>query len=54
MKRKVRINIAWALWNLFTNLGDKIWRQYEKDFLGSIMKEDLLFFKKRSQDVIPF
>ena len=55
MKRKIRINIAWALWILLTDCGDKIWRQYEKDFIDIIMEEDdLMFFKERSQDVIPF
>ena len=56
MKRKMKINIDRAVWHLLTDFGDKIWRRYEKDFLDIILEEDedLLFFKERSQDVIPF
>jgi len=56
MKRKIEINVAWAAWHLLTDLNDKIWRHYENDFLDIILKEDddLMFFKERSDEFIPF
>ena len=55
MKRKIKINMAWIVWNLLDNLKDKIWKQYEKDFLGIILSEDeMMFFKQRADDFIPF
>lgn len=56
MKRKIQINIAWTLWNLLTNLSDKIRKHYEEDFIDIILAEDeqLMFFKDRSYDFIPF
>ena len=55
MKKQIEINIAWTVWNLLDNLQDKIWDQYEKDFLEIIMSEDeMMFFKQRADDFIPF
>jgi hypothetical protein len=55
MKRKIEINIAWVIWNLLADLNDKIRLHYEEEFLDAIQNdEDLLFFKERFQDVIPF
>ena len=56
MRRRIRINLAWTVWNLLTDLNDKIRRRYEKDFLEAALKndKDLLFFKKRLQHLIPF
>jgi hypothetical protein len=56
MRRRIRINLAWTVWNLLTDLNDKIRRHYEKDFLEAALKNDkeLLFFKKRLQYLIPF
>ncbi len=55
MKKEIEINMAWTLWNLLENLKDKIWDQYEKDFLDIIMSEDeMRFFKERSDEFIPF
>lgn len=55
MKKEIEINMAWTVWNLLENLKDKIWEQYEKDFLEIIMSEDeMTFFKQRADDFIPF
>jgi len=56
MKRKIEINIAWTVWNLLENLNVKVWKHYEKDILEIILKknDDLIFFKKRSEELIPF
>ena len=55
MKRKIEINVAWVIWNLLADLKEKIRRRYEEEFLDAVLNnDDLLFFKERSQDVIPF
>jgi len=55
MKRKIRINVVWAVCNLLTDLNNTIRKRYEEDFLELARnEEDLLFFKERSQDLIPF
>lgn len=56
MKRKIELNIAWIVWNLLTNLNEKIRRRYERELRDIAMNadDDLLFFKKRSHDLIPF
>ena len=55
MKKEIKIYMAWTAWNLLANLNDKIWQQYEKDFLDIIMSEDeLMFFKQRSDEFIAF
>ena len=56
MKKKIQINIAWTVWNLLANVNDKIWGHYENDFIDIILADDdeLMFFKDRSEEFIPF